>query len=114
MSVTVVIADDEALLRAGFRKLLDTEPDFAVVGEAADGVEAVNSVRESLINRVGQAGRAQLTTMLTMRPGTTMSRSTFPRPAYCAYSGSLITIRSISAVGASAATWIRNRVRPLT
>ncbi|MGO8957547.1 MAG: response regulator [Streptosporangiaceae bacterium] len=45
MSVTVVIADDQALLRAGFRKLLDAEPDFSVVGEAADGVEAVSVVR---------------------------------------------------------------------
>jgi DNA-binding NarL/FixJ family response regulator len=46
MSVTIVIADDQALLRAGFRKLLDAEPDFTVVGEAADGVEAVNAVRK--------------------------------------------------------------------
>ena len=46
MSVTVVIADDQALLRAGFRKLLDAEPDFTVVGEAADGVEAVTAVRK--------------------------------------------------------------------
>ncbi len=45
MSVTVVIADDQALLRAGFRKLLDAEPGFSVVGEAADGVEAVSVVR---------------------------------------------------------------------
>jgi len=46
MSVTVVIADDQALLRAGFRKLLDAEPGFNVVGEAADGVEAVSVVRK--------------------------------------------------------------------
>src|SRR5271169_575858 len=46
MNVSVVIADDQALLRAGFRKLLDAEPGFSVVGEAADGVEAVNAVRK--------------------------------------------------------------------
>ena len=46
MSVSVVIADDQALLRAGFRKLLDAEPGFKVVGEAADGVEAVKLARQ--------------------------------------------------------------------
>ena len=46
MSITVVIADDQALLRAAFRKLLDSEPGISVVGEAADGVEAVGNVRK--------------------------------------------------------------------
>jgi DNA-binding NarL/FixJ family response regulator len=40
----VVIADDQQLVRAGFRMILDAEPGFAVVGEAADGVAAVNLV----------------------------------------------------------------------
>jgi len=39
--ISVVIADDQALVRAGFRSLLDAEPDIAVVGEAADGDAAV-------------------------------------------------------------------------
>jgi DNA-binding NarL/FixJ family response regulator len=39
--IRVLIADDQALVRAGFRALLDAEPDIAVVGEAADGDEAV-------------------------------------------------------------------------
>ncbi|GAA4683247.1 response regulator [Phytohabitans rumicis] len=39
--IDVLLADDQALVRAGFRALLDAEPDIAVVGEAADGVEAV-------------------------------------------------------------------------
>jgi two-component system response regulator NreC len=38
---TIVLADDHHLVRQGFRSLLETEPDFAVVGEAADGLEAV-------------------------------------------------------------------------
>ena len=46
MTITVVIADDQALLRAAFRKLLDSEPGISVVGEAADGVEAVSVVRK--------------------------------------------------------------------
>jgi DNA-binding NarL/FixJ family response regulator len=39
--IRVLIADDQALVRAGFRALLDAEPDLEVVGEAADGAEAV-------------------------------------------------------------------------
>jgi DNA-binding NarL/FixJ family response regulator len=38
---TVVLADDQALIRAGFRALLDAEGDLEVVGEAGDGAEAV-------------------------------------------------------------------------
>jgi DNA-binding NarL/FixJ family response regulator len=39
--ITVVLADDQALVRAGFRALIDAEPDLGVVAEAADGEEAV-------------------------------------------------------------------------
>jgi DNA-binding NarL/FixJ family response regulator len=45
--IRVVLADDQALVRAGFRALLDAEPDIEVVGEAADGDEAVG-LAESL------------------------------------------------------------------
>ena len=41
----VVLADDQALLRAGIRALLDAEDDLEVVGEAASGPEAVRVVR---------------------------------------------------------------------
>jgi DNA-binding NarL/FixJ family response regulator len=41
MSVRVVIADDQQLVRAGFRMILGTQPDIEVVGEAADGADAV-------------------------------------------------------------------------
>ena len=43
MSIKVLIADDQALVRTGFRKILESEPDLEVVGEAADGAEAVES-----------------------------------------------------------------------
>ena len=45
MSPRVLIADDQALVRAGFRKLLEAAPDIDVVGEAADGREAVDQAR---------------------------------------------------------------------
>jgi DNA-binding NarL/FixJ family response regulator len=39
--IRVLLADDQALVRAGFRALLDAEPDIEVIGEAADGASAV-------------------------------------------------------------------------
>ena len=39
--IKVLLADDQALVRAGFRALLDAQPDIEVVGEAVDGAEAV-------------------------------------------------------------------------
>ena len=41
MSTTVLIADDQALMRGGFRMIIDAEPDLEVVGEAIDGADAV-------------------------------------------------------------------------
>ena len=46
MTVRVLLADDEALVRAGLRMILEAEPDLEVVGEAADGVEALTLCRE--------------------------------------------------------------------
>ena len=45
-SVRVLIADDQQLVRTGFRMILDAEPDIDVVGEATDGREAVAMARE--------------------------------------------------------------------
>jgi DNA-binding NarL/FixJ family response regulator len=45
MVVRVLIADDQALVRAGFKMILDAEDDLEVVGEAADGAEAVELAR---------------------------------------------------------------------
>ena len=44
--IGVVIADDQAMVRAGFSALLDAEPDLQVLGQAADGREAIEVVRE--------------------------------------------------------------------
>ncbi|GAA3842749.1 MULTISPECIES: response regulator transcription factor [Amycolatopsis] len=56
----VVIADDQALLRGSFRLLVDSEPDMAVVGEAATGAEAVEVV---------QAARPDVVLMDVRMPG---------------------------------------------
>lgn len=40
--ITVLVVDDQALVRSGFRMILEIEPDLEVVGEAADGEEAVS------------------------------------------------------------------------
>ena len=43
--IAVLLADDEAMVRAGFRLILSAEPDITVAGEAADGVQAVAAAR---------------------------------------------------------------------
>ena len=45
MSIRVLLVDDQALIRAGFRMILDAEDDIEVVGECADGTQAVDSAR---------------------------------------------------------------------
>jgi DNA-binding NarL/FixJ family response regulator len=44
--IGIVVADDHEVVRAGFAALLDTQPDFTVLGTAADGAAAVNVCRE--------------------------------------------------------------------
>jgi len=45
-TIRILIADDHPIVRDGLRRLLETEPDFRVVGQAADGTEAVKLPRE--------------------------------------------------------------------
>jgi DNA-binding NarL/FixJ family response regulator len=44
--IRVLVADDQALVRGGFRLILETQPDIEVVGEAADGREAVEQAQQ--------------------------------------------------------------------
>lgn len=44
--IRVTLADDQSLVRAGFKALLDAQPDIEVAGEASDGEEALRTVRE--------------------------------------------------------------------
>ncbi|MET8079424.1 response regulator transcription factor [Streptomyces sp. NPDC005303] len=61
MTIRVLLADDQALLRSAFRVLVDSEPDMEVVGEASDGAEAVRLTREE---------RADVVLMDIRMPGT--------------------------------------------
>ncbi|MFG2947783.1 response regulator [Streptomyces adustus] len=61
MTIRVLLADDQALLRSAFRVLVDSEPDMEVVGEAADGAEAV---------RLAGQERADVVLMDIRMPGT--------------------------------------------
>jgi DNA-binding NarL/FixJ family response regulator len=45
MSIRILIADDQAVVRSGFRAILEDEPDLEVIGDAADGVAAVELAR---------------------------------------------------------------------
>jgi DNA-binding NarL/FixJ family response regulator len=47
MSIRLLIADDQALVRAGFRKILESEPGIEVVAEAEDGLAAVDAAARS-------------------------------------------------------------------
>lgn len=44
MAIKIVLADDHHIVREGFRMVLEVQPDFLVVGEASNGVEAVRVV----------------------------------------------------------------------
>lgn len=45
MTISVVVADDQELVRSGFALILDSQPDLSVVAEAGDGLQAVEAVR---------------------------------------------------------------------
>jgi DNA-binding NarL/FixJ family response regulator len=53
MTIRLVIVDDQALVRAGFRMILSAQPDIEVVGEASDGAQALR-----LVEQLGSAGTA--------------------------------------------------------
>ena len=46
MSIRVLIADDQAMVRAGFRMILEMQDDMQIVGEAADGAETIAAVKK--------------------------------------------------------------------
>ncbi|WP_084961990.1 response regulator transcription factor [Thermoactinospora rubra] len=71
--IKVLLADDQALVRAGFRALLDAQPDMTVVAEASDGAEAVRLAREHrpdvVLMDIRMPGTDGLTATRQMPPG---------------------------------------------
>jgi len=73
--ITVLLADDHALVRRGFRRLLEDDPELAVVGEASNGDEAI-ALASSLAPHVivmdaampGTSGLAAIRVILEQRP----------------------------------------------
>ena len=52
MSTRVLLADDQELMRMGFRMVMDTQPDIEIVGEASNGLEAVEATTRDLAELV--------------------------------------------------------------
>ena len=76
-TITVLLADDHALVRRGFRRLLEDDPAIAVIGEASNGAEAVRYVSELKPQVVvmdsampGTSGLAAARTILASAPET--------------------------------------------
>jgi DNA-binding NarL/FixJ family response regulator len=91
VSIRVAIADDHALVRAGFRALIEAEPGLEVVGEAADGAEAIELARTAepdvslmdirMPGTDGAAATGQITSReVTGRPALALWREGCPTP----------------------------------
>jgi DNA-binding NarL/FixJ family response regulator len=88
-AISVLIADDQRLVRAGFRVILRDEPDMTVVGEAADGQEAIKLARELVptvvlmdIRMPNMDGLAAARVILSGTPSRVLMLTTFDSDEY--------------------------------
>ena len=65
MSITVFIADDQAMVRQGFGALLGAQPDISVIGDAPDGKAAVAEVKVASVSVVTPSVMIRLGAMAT-------------------------------------------------
>jgi DNA-binding NarL/FixJ family response regulator len=92
MSIRVLLADDQAMVRAGFRMILESEPDIEVVGEAEDGAKAVAQVRAlrpdivlmdvQMPNMDGLEATRQIAALSLPEPARVLILTTFERDEY--------------------------------
>jgi DNA-binding NarL/FixJ family response regulator len=92
VSISLLVVDDQPLMRAALRTTLAVEPDFQVVGEAADGLEAVRLAQHLQPNVVvmdirmpnldGVAATRRLTTSNHLRPTRVLAITTFDLDEY--------------------------------
>lgn len=93
--ITVLLVDDHSLVRRGFRRILGDEADLEVVGEASDGLEAINLARKlnpqvivmdcalpslsgiQATRKILESAPATLVLMLSMHPEETLVRQAF-------------------------------------
>jgi chemotaxis response regulator CheB len=76
MSIAVLIVDDQALIRGGLRKIVDSEPDMRVVGEAEDGLGAVEAATRTRPDVAVMDIRCRTSTGSRPRAGSSRTRET--------------------------------------